>query len=270
MIGIPILQDVSCRDGAADMVAITSRIVIHDLNELQRLEKNHFGRLGQSETKTVKVCGGELNALALHYKKHVGSRRVGIDRKTCKEIEDHFSNIAEAMDYLHECIQDQPTGIHHIFNTYEHGHASWSLDGYKRPADANNVIMQLWHDGHASQWFLPGPVVAVEPESGSPSVKPVPENRMDELVHLANLMRKLSTIYRGLQDHSGAQDSHQRLLYDEKDALVVNLAGLVKGKARPVLHVVDIATLIHEWATGDPIPQHARFRDAYRAWKTRS
>ena len=59
------------------------------------------------------------------------------------------------------------------------------------------------------------------------------------------------------------------LPYDEKDALIYNLAELFKKKARPVLHVVDIAALIHEWATGDPNPQQAQFMVAYKTWKNR-
>jgi len=252
-----------------EMVAITSRAQIHNLNEIKRLENNHFVRLGQGETKTVKVCGGELNALALHYKKFVGSRRIGIDIRTCKEIEDHFLNIAEAMEYLHECIKDQPVGLHLILNTYEHGHAAWSLDGCKRSADANNVIMQLWHDGHATQWLLPDNPAAMETDGGSPDAKPVPGNRLDELIHLSKLMHRLSKTYQGLREQQGFQDELEQRPYDEKDALVFNLAELIKKKARPVLHVVDIATSIHEWATGDLNPEQTRFRAAYQTWKSR-
>jgi len=253
----------------ADMVAVTSRRLIHNLNELKRLENNHFVRLGQSETKTVKVCGGELNALALHYKKYVGSQRVGIDSSTCKDIGDHFNTVAEAMEHLHECIQDQPTGLHLIYNTYEHGHAAWSLDGCKRSAEAKNVIMQLWHDGNAAQWFLPEVAAALTLEDQSPGAQPVPGNRLDELVHLANLLRRLSGIYHGLEDHQELPEGPRRPLFDGKDALVFNLAELIKKKARPVLHVVDIATSIHEWATGDLNPEPARFHAAYQTWKNR-
>lgn len=251
------------------MVAVTSRALIHNLNEIRRLERNHFVRLGQGESKTVQACGVELNALALHYKKYVGSRRIGIEVDTCREVEDYFTNIAEAMDYLSECIQGQPVGLHLIFDTYEHGHAAWSQDGCKRSADANNVIMQLWHDGHAAQWFLPDSSAAMEPGGGSPEAKTVPGNRLDELIHMAKLMRRLSGIYQGLREQQGFQDELKQRLYDEKDALVFNLADLIKKKARPVLHVVDIATSIHEWATGDLNPEQARFQAAYRTWKNR-
>ncbi len=251
------------------MVAITSRRLVHNLNEIKRLERNHFVRLGQGATKTVQACGVELDALALHYKKYVGSRRVGIESRTCKEIEDHFSSIADAMEHLHACIQAQPTGMHLIYDTYEHGHAAWSLDGCKRSADANNVIMQLWHDGQAAQWFLPESPVAPAAEAPDPGAVPLPGNRLEELNHLAHLMRRLSGIYQGLQDPQATADENGRPLFDEKDALVFSLAELIKKKARPVLHAVDIATSIHEWATGDLNPEPARFQAAYQTWKNR-
>ncbi len=255
--------------GMVDMVAITSRSVIHNLNEIKRLEKNYFDRLGQSEAKTIKVCGPELNALALHYKRYVASRRLGMDEMTCVEIENYFNNIATAMDNLLGCIKDKPMAIHHIYNSYEHGHTSWSLNGCKRSSDMNNVIMQLWHDGNASHWFLPKKHAALGDESGNTSVKPIAENRQDELIHLIKLMRRLSKIYQGLKNKRGSQGVDGILPFDEKDALVFNLAELVKKKARPVLHVIDIATSIHEWATGDPNPQHVRFLAAYKTWKDR-
>lgn len=251
------------------MVAITSRRLIHNLNELKRLEKNHFVRLGLGETKTVKACGVELDALALHYRKFVGSRRVGLEDRTCREIEDHFSSIADAMENLLACIQAQPSGLHLIYDTYEHGHAAWSLDGCQRSADANNVIMQLWHDGHAAQWFLPEPPPARALAESAPDPGAIPGNRQEELVHLANLMRRLSGIYRSLQDSQTSLDGNGRLHFDEKDALVFNLAELIRKKARPGLHAVGIATSIHEWATGDLSPEPARFQAAYQAWKNR-
>jgi len=247
------------------MVGITSRRLIHNLNEIKRLETHHFTRLGQGEAKTVKVCGGELNALALHYMKFVGSRRVGIDTRTCQEVEEHFRNIAEAMEHLHACLLDQPVGIQHIYNTYEHGHAAWSLDGHQRSTEANNVIMQLWHDGHAAEWFMPA-LAAAQVEGEDPGTNLVPQNRQDELVHLAGLMRRLSGIYQGLQ---GIEKRDPKLTFDEKDALVFNLAELIRQKARPALHSVDIATSIHVWATGDLNPEPTRFVGAYRAWKNR-
>ena len=250
------------------MVAITSRRLIHNLNELHRLEKDYFVRLGQGPFKTVKVCGTELNTLALHYKKHVGSRRVGMEGSTCREIADHFGGIAEAMDQLVECIQDQPAGIHHIFNTYQHGHAAWSMDGCKRSADANNAIRQLWQDGHAADWFLPQ-LSAAGAENSDSGTRQVPGNRLEELNHLAGLMRRLADIYQGLQSQQGSQKENGKLCYDEKDALVFNLAELIRKQARPVLHTVDIATSIHEWATGDLNPPQARFQAAYQIWKNR-
>jgi len=248
------------------MVAVTSRRLIHNLNEIKRLETHHFVRLGQGVTKTVKVCGGELKALALHYKTYVGSQRVGIERETCKDIEDHFTAIAEAMEHLRACIQDQPTGIRHIYDTYQHGHAAWSLDGAQRSSEANNVIMQLWHDGHADQWFLPEPAPA---PGDDPGARSVPGNRLEELDHLGGLMRRLAATYQNLQGRVDSPGSGPTAFYDEKDALVFNLAELIRKKARPVLHTVDIATSIHEWATGDPNPQQGRFQSAYQAWKNR-
>ncbi len=251
------------------MPAITSRSLIHNLNDIKRLEKDYFDRLGQSQTKTIKVCGHELNSLALHYKKFVASRRVGIDEMTCKEIENYFNNIATAMNNLLECIQDQPMEIYHIYNSYEHGHTSWSLSGSKRSSDINNIIMQLWHDGNASSWFLPQKHAALDIGNESASARSVHGNRIDELVHLANLMRRLSNIYQRLKNKHHSLEGNKIILYDEKDALIINLAELLKKKARPVLHVVDIATSIHEWATGDPNPQQALFTAAYKKWKNR-
>ena len=247
------------------MVGVTSRRLIHNLNEIKRLETHHFTRLGLGEAKTVQVCGGELNALALHYMKFVGSRRVGIDTRTCREIEEHFTAVAEAMEHLHACLANPPKGIQHIYNTYEHGHAAWSLDGHQRSTEANNVIMQLWHDGHAADWFLPA-LAAASPEDGELDTSLVPQNRQDELVHLAGMMRRLSGIYQGLQ---GLERGDPKLSFDEKDALVFNLAELIRQKARPALHSVDIATSIHVWATGDLNPEPARFVGAYRTWKNR-
>jgi hypothetical protein len=252
-----------------DMVAVTSRSMVHNLNELKRLERNHFDHLGESEAKTVKACGHELNTLALHYKKHIASRRVGIDSMTCKEVESYFNKIAMAMEHLFDCIQEPPMAIHDIYHTYEHGHALWSLDGGKRASDANNVITQGWHDGNAAQWFLPKPLAAPPTGDGSNGAQAAPENRLEELAHLAKLMRRLSKIYQGLGNQGGAQEETRSILYDEKDALVFNLAELFKKKARPVRHAVDIATMIHQWASGDPNPQHFRFMAAYRTWKTR-
>jgi hypothetical protein len=252
-----------------DMVAITSRSLVHNLNEIKRLEKNYFNRLGQSEANTVKACGHELNALALHYKKYVTSRRLGIDSMTCKEIENYFDNIATAMDYLLECIKDRPMAIHDIYNSYEHGHTSWSHDGYKRSSDTNNVIMQLWHDSYATHWLLPKRSAVLNAGNGITETKQTPENRLDELALLTKLMRRLSKTYQGLKTQRGSQADEKALPYDEKDALIYNLAELFKKKARPVLHVVDIATLIHEWATGDPNPQQAQFMAAYKTWKNR-
>jgi hypothetical protein len=250
------------------MVALTSRRLIHNLNEIRLLESDYFVRLGKGPFKTAKVCGSELNALALHYKKHVGSRRLGMGSGTCREIADHFNRVAEAMDHLFECIQVQPPGIQTIFKTYEHGHAAWSLDGCKRSSDAKNIVMQLWHDGHASDWFLPEPPPA-EAEGTILGVRPIPLNRLDELNHLAGLMRQLSDIYLGLQDQQRNQPVSRIPFYDEKDALVFNLAELIRKQARPGLHTVEIATSIHAWATGDLNPPQARFQAAYQNWKER-
>jgi hypothetical protein len=247
------------------MVAVSSRRLIHNLNEISRLENDHFVRLGQGETKTVHACGGELKSLALHYKHHVGSRRVGIERESCREMEDHFQSVAEAMEQLHARILDQPPGLRNLYRTYEQGHAAWSTEGPRRSSDANHAIMQLWHDGHASEWFLADPsdlVVALEASDG----RPVPGNRLEELVHLAGLMRRLASIYQAL--HQGARGGPEPP-FDEKDALVSNLAELIRRNARPVLHTVGIATSIHAWATGDVNPQQARFMAAYQAWKIR-
>jgi hypothetical protein len=82
-------------------------------------------------------------------------------------------------------------------------------------------------------------------------------------------MRRLSKTYQELKEQQGSMDSHKNKLYDEKDALVFNLAELVKKKARPVSHVIDIATMTHEWATGDPNSQQARFLVAFKKWKDR-
>lgn len=250
------------------MVSVTSRALIHNLNEIKRLEKNHFARLGQGETKTVLICGNELNALALHYKRHVGSRRIGIEADTCQDIERYCSTVAEAMEGLLEAIRDQPVGLPLLFDTYEHGHAAWSLDGAKRSADANNVMMQLWHDGQAAQWLL-----SSGPEAGAPApganANPVNGNRLEELVHLADLMRKVAAIYQALRDQQGSQNDYRKPLFDEKDALVFHLADLIKKKVRPVLHTVDIASSIHEWATGELNPERDRFRVAYQSWKNR-
>ena len=252
-----------------DMVAVTSRSLIHNLNEIKRLEKNYFDRLGKNETKTIKVCGPELNALALYYKNYVASRRLGIDEMTCREIENYFNNIATAMNNLLECINDRPMEIHHIYNSYEHGHTSWSLDGCRRSSDINNVIMQLWHDGNAPYWFLPEKHPALGTGDGSVNARAIPENRLDELVNLVKLMRRLSQIYQGLKNRHSSHIGDKNIPFDEKDALVFNVAELVKKKARPVLHAIDISTLIHEWATGEPNPQQARFVAAYMKWKNR-
>lgn len=246
----------------ADMVAATSRALIHNLNEIKRLENNHFTRLGQGEAKTVAICGNELSALALHYKRHVGSRRIGLEADTCQEIERYCVRVAEAMDALHQAIRDQPVGLPLLFDTYEHGHAAWSLDGAKRSADAKNVMMQLWHDGQAAQWLLPG---NADDRAGD---KPAAGHRLEELVHLSDLMRKVAAIYQGLRDQQGSMND-LRPPFDEKDALVFNLADLIKKKVRPVLHTVDIASSIHEWATGDLNPERDRFRVAYQGWKNR-
>lgn len=255
--------------GMVDMVAITSRSLVHNSNEVRRLEKTYADRLDQGELRTVRACGSELNTLALHYKKYTASRRVGIESMTCREIENHFNNIAAAMEHLFECIDDQPAAIHSIFHSYEHGHTSWSLDGCKRSSDVNNVIMQLWHDGNASHWFLPKPQATPRVGSDEAESRSVPENRPEELLHLAKLMRRLAKTYQKLKTQRGYQDLDGDGIFDEKDALVFNLAELLKRKARPVLHVVGIAALIHEWATGDPSPQHLRFMAAYKTWKNR-
>jgi hypothetical protein len=254
----------------ADMVESSPRRAVHNSNEIKRLEKNYFDRLGHSETKTIKICGHELNALALYYKNYVSSRRLGIEAMTCGEIENYFDDIAAAMDNLLSCIRDPPMAIHHIYNSYEHGHASWSMDGCKRSSDVNNVIMQLWHDGNAACWFLPKKSITGGEENGSNNIGSIPEHRLDELIHLARLMRRLSKIYQELKNQRGSLDGDKNAPYDEKDALVFNLAELFKKKARPVLHVIDIATLIHEWATGDPNPQQARFKASYKMWKNRT
>jgi hypothetical protein len=244
------------------MVAVSSRRLIHNLNEIRRLETDHFVRLDRGEAKTVHACGGELKALALHYKHHVGSRRLGIERRTCQDMEEHFRSVAEAMESLHACILDQPPGLRNLFRTYEQGHASWTVEGPHRSSDANHEIMQLWHDGHASEWFLAEPAGSSEPVDD----RPIPGNRLEELAHLAGLMRHLASIYQGLQEGQGGS---QEPPFDEKDALVANLAELIKKKARPVLHTVGIAASIHEWATGEVNPQQVRFMAAYQAWKIR-
>ncbi len=251
------------------MVALTSRSLIHNLNEIRRLEKNHFHRLGQGETKTVKACGSELESLALHYKTYVGSQRVGIDGGTSKTLEAYFSQVAEAMEHLEACLRHHPAGIHLIYDTYEHGHAAWSLDGGRRSADMNNVIMQLWHEGHAAQWFLPTGPDPSEGEAADPSAWPAQGSRAEELIQMSALMRRLAKVYAGLQAHRGFLNGSDQPGYDEKDALVFNLAELIKKKARPVLHTVEISTSIHEWATGDLNPPQARFLAAYQTWKNR-
>ncbi|MDP1830941.1 MAG: hypothetical protein Q8K67_02695 [Geothrix sp.] len=200
------------------MVAITSRSLIHNLNEIKRLEKNHFGRLGQSETKTVKACSHELKALALYYKKYVASRRLGIDILMCEEIENYFNNIATAMDHLRECINDQPMAIHTIYDTYEHGHTSWSLDGGKRSSDINNVIMQLWHDGNAADWFLSKNATPMDINDDSLSSKQIAKTRQDELITLAQLMHKLSFIYQGLKEQYIFQSRDMNRYYPDLSA----------------------------------------------------
>ncbi|WLT30979.1 hypothetical protein [Geothrix sp. PMB-07] len=249
------------------MVAIPSRRLIHNLNEIQRLETRHFVRLGQGEAKTATVCGGELKALALHYKTYLGSRRLGLDARAYQDIEAYFGRVAQAMDQLLDCLQDQPRGLRLVLDTYEHGHSAWTLDGSRRTVDANNAIRQLWQDGHAAEWFLTPSSCEGEPVAGVSGRGP--ENRQEELRHLTNLMHRLSGIYRGLQEQPQARRDEARPPFDEKDALVFNLAELIKKKARPVLHTVGIATLIHEWATGDQHPQQARFQAAYQSWKNR-
>ena len=205
------------------------------------------------------ICGHELNALALHYKRHVGSRRIGVEMDTCQEIERYCTSVAAAMDALHEAIRDQPVGLPLLFDTYEHGHTAWSMDGCKRSADANNVMMQLWHDSQAAQWLLPG---NAGDKTGAGS-------RLEELVHMPDLMRKVAAIYQGLRDQQDSQNHVKKPPFDEKDALVFNLADLIKKKVRPVLHTVDIASSIHEWATGELNPKRDRFRAAYQGWKNR-
>ncbi len=246
------------------MVGITSRSLIHNLNELQRLEKHYFSRLGRTEAKTIQVCGHEFHALALHYKKYVASWRLGIDTMTCEEIERYFEDVATVMEDLLDRIRHPPVAIHQIYDTYEHGHATWTLDGSRRSSDVNNVIMQLWQDGHAGSWFLAKETGPSSTEDGAS-----PESRLDELNHLAKLLRRLSKTYQGLKDQPGSHHGHRSMPYDEKDALVFNLAELLKRKARPVSHVIDIATLVHAWATGDPNPQQARFQAAFKKWKNR-
>ncbi|MBI1753582.1 MAG: hypothetical protein HY014_15905 [Acidobacteria bacterium] len=244
------------------MVAFPSRRLIHNLNEIKRLETRHFVRLGQGEAKTATVCGGELKALALHYKTYLGSRRLGLDAKAYRDIEAYFGCVAQAMDQLRACLQDQPRSLKRLLDTYEHGHSAWTRDGSRRAVDANNTIMQLWQDSHAAGWFA-------APSSGEGEPGAAPENRQEELMRLASLMRHLSGIYHGLQEQPQAQREEPRPAFDEKDALVFNLAELIKKKARPVLHTVGIAASIHEWATGDQHSQQARFQAAYQTWKSR-
>jgi len=82
-------------------------------------------------------------------------------------------------------------------------------------------------------------------------------------------MRKVAAIYQGLRDQQGPPNDVRKAPFDEKDALVFNLADLIKKKVRPVLHTVDIASSIHEWATGELNPERDRFRTAYQGWKNR-
>lgn len=256
------------------MVATPSRRLIHNLNEITRLETRHFVRLGQGEAKTATACGGELKALALHYKTYLGSRRLGPGARAYREIEAYFGRVAQAMDQLRACLQEQPRSLKLLLDTYEHGHSAWARDGSRRAEDANNAIMQLWQDSHAARWFA-------APSPGEDGPGAAPDNRQEELMQLAGLMRRLSGIYRGLQEQPQAQREASgearreasgeapRQAFDEKDALVFNLAELIKKKARPVLHTVGIAASIHEWATGEQHSQQARFQAAFQAWKNR-
>ncbi len=240
-----------------------SRRLIHNLNELRQLQADYFVRLGQGEARTVQACGGELEVLALHYKRYVGTWRLGMDAATCRDIEQHFSRVAGAMEQLHRCLQEQPEGIHHIYQSYQNGHAAWSLDGEKRASDANHLIAQLWRDGHAAEWFLP------HPPAGAGEAGAGPSNRPEELLHLAGLLRRLAGIYQALQGPGPVREAPEAPRFDEKDALVSNLADLIRKKARPVLHTVGIATSIHAWATGDLNPSPTRFQTAYQTWKNR-
>lgn len=236
----------------------TSRRLIHNLNELRRLQVDYFVRLGQGESRTVLACGSELEALALHYRQYVGNWRLGMDPATCGRVAQHFSEVADAMEQLQRCLREQPEGIQHIYQTYQNGHAAWSQDGVKRALDANHLIAQLWRDGHAADWFLPVAAGAEQPGS-----------RREELVHLAGLMRRLAGIYQSLQGLRDDPEAPEAPRFDEKDALVMNLANLIRKKARPALHTVHIATSIHAWATGDLSPSPARFQAAYQSWKNR-
>jgi hypothetical protein len=205
----------------------------------------------------------------MYYRNYITSSRVGLDAKTCREIERYFANIATAMDELLSAIIDPPLAAQVIFKGYEHAHASWSMDWGKPSQSTNDVMMQLWHHGNAGSWFLSEENTPWDPGDGSQPARKAVEYRVDELVHLAKLMRRLSQTYQGMTDQQASQTSLKIPAFDEKDALVFNLADLVKKKGRSVQHVVGIATAIHEWATGDPTLQLAQFKVAFRKWKNR-
>jgi hypothetical protein len=249
----------------AGMAALSRRLV-HNLNELRRLQNDHFVRLGQGEARTVQVCGTELDLLALHYRRYVGSWRVGPEAGTCQEVVRHFSRIAEAMEHLQGCLKEAPDWMRQVYQTYQDGHAAWSLEGDRRTSDANHLIAQLWREGHAAAWFLPDRAGA---EVETQTLRGEARNRAEELERLAGLMRRLAGIYQALQGPSTQEEGGGRGGFDEKDALVANLADLIRKKARPVLHTVDIATAIHAWATGDVNPSPGRFQAAYQTWKNR-
>lgn len=246
-------------------MAALSRRLMHNLNELRRLQSDYFTRLGRVEVTTVQACGTELDALALYYKGYVGAHRVGPDPATCRELEQHFSQVAEAMEHLRHCLRNQPAGIQAIYQSYQAGHTPWSLDGAQRASDVNHLIAQLWREGRAAAWFLPPePAEAATPEAEAPA-----DDRLGELRVLAGLMRRLAGIYDGLAGPEPFGGDPQAPRFDERDALVSNLADLIRKKARPGLHAVGIATSIHAWATGDLNPSPARFQDAYQGWKAR-
>lgn len=240
------------------MVGPTSRRLIHSLNELKRLERHHFAGLAAGEAKTAQTCGPELRDLALHYRTFVSARRLGPEARTCGEIAAHFRAVAEAMAHLHGCLSQPPPGLRTLLDTYQHGHAAWTLDGSRRAGDVDHAVMQLWRDGQAAAWFLPEP-----PAPGLAGSAP---NRQDELATLGALMAQLAEVYQRLETLA---PRGRETPGEAKEALVFSLADLIRRKARPVLHTVGIATRIHQWATGDPNPAPDPFQAAYRTWKQR-
>lgn len=243
------------------MVGPTSRRLIHRLNELKRLERNHFARLVDAEAKTAQRCGSELRDLALHYRAFVSARRLGLEARTCGELAAHFRSVAEAMAHLQGCLSHPPPGLTHILETYEHGHAAWTLDGHRRASDVDHAIMQLWRDGQAAAWFLPA-AGADSPTDRAPN----PPIRQAELETLGHLMGQLAEVYQRLESLAPLG---RETPGEAKQALVFSLADLIRRKARPALHTVGIATSIHQWATGDPSPEPGPFLSAYQSWKQR-